>query len=135
MILGMFGEALGLTTCLIAKQKSLSLTLFQICIAVTYFFMISIDVNAKNEDSFSINSLVSGSHGHININQYVSVCVNMCLAKATFALLWMMTVEIFPKKYRYICICYSQRISNILSVSVFIFLIPLQYGTMYTIPE
>ena len=101
MILGMFGEALGLTTCLIAKQKSLSLTLFQICIAVTYFFMISIDVNAKNEDSFSIiESSERASHNHININQYVSVCVNMCLAKATFALLWMMTVEIFPKKYR-----------------------------------
>ena len=38
MILGMFGEALGLTTCLIAKQKSLSLTFPSSLTLSGYFF-------------------------------------------------------------------------------------------------
>lgn len=92
--LGIVGETLGLAISLIAKQKILPLILLQICISVTYFCMMSIDPGEIQTNEI-IGILSQGTYGVMFVAH-----INMCLATAAMGLLWMITVEAYPKKYR-----------------------------------
>ena len=122
--MGIVGETLGLAISLIAKKKNLPLILLQICISVTYFCMMSIDpgeIQQANEEIIGI--LSKGVYGVINTyiellqlwymyNYNIIILskgaygvmfvahINMGLATAAMGLLWMITVEAYPKKYR-----------------------------------
>ena len=79
--LEIIAQGLALTVCYAVKQKSLPLTMLQISSATTYFVMNSIDIDH---------------------NVLIYVChINSFLETAAFALIWTMTIEIFPKPYRY----------------------------------
>ena len=96
-MLGFMAEILALLVCFVVKRKRLPLTVLQIFSAISYFIMTSIDLadNSNHSMEFGPLSFTTGSNTLIYVTHITSF-----LQTAAFALIWSITLEVFPKNVR-----------------------------------
>lgn len=92
-LLAFVAEGLALVACCVIKQKLLPLTVLQIFSGLTYFAMTGINYFYDDQHGTSLK----GSNALIYVAHITSF-----FETAGFALLWTMTVEMFPKNIRFV---------------------------------
>ena len=88
-VLALISKICALILCYVSHRKCLPLMVLQFFTAICYFLLSSVDFDPKDSSHFGIG---------------VTFVVHMStfLITASFGLVWVITPETFPKKYRYI---------------------------------
>ena len=92
-ILAFLAKILALSICLCVRRKCFPMAVLQVVMAACYLIMVSMD--PKTIDKLMYNSLSSPVNGWIFLAHLTSFW-----GTASFELIWVITPETFPKKYR-----------------------------------
>ena len=98
-LLGLVAEGLACILCLGVRRKGLPLFVLQLFSAICYFCMNCIELEDKREDDNDLNWPLQGSHAIIYVAH-----INIFLETAAFALLWLLTLEAFPRNLRLVAV-------------------------------
>lgn len=101
-ILGAVGEVMALLICIAVKRKNLPFTILLLVLSICYFVLIattdakSSHVNLHSHEK-SDNATVSSTFYENTL--YVAHIISF-ISAAAFAILWTITIEMFPQNYR-----------------------------------
>ena len=98
-VLGLIAEILACILCLVVKRKGLPLAVLQLFSAIGYFYMSCLDPEPTGDNTIGKThwyEVLQGANGLIYVAH-----INSFLETAAFALLWLLTLEAFPRNIRY----------------------------------
>ena len=95
-ILALLAKILALSICFAVRRKCFPMAILQIVMAVCYLIMVSMD--PQTIDKLNYNSLSTPINGLVFLAHLTSMW-----GTASFELIWVITPETFPKKYRITC--------------------------------
>ena len=95
-ILALLAKICALSLCFAVRRKCFPMAILQIVMAVCYLIMVSMD--PQTIDKLNYNSLSTPINGLVFLAHLTSMW-----GTASFELIWVITPETFPKKYRITC--------------------------------
>ena len=95
-ILALLAKILALSLCFAVRRKCFPMVILQIVMAACYLIMVS--MNPQTIDKLKYDSLSSPINGLVFLAHLTSLW-----GTASFELIWVITPETFPKKYRITC--------------------------------
>ena len=95
-VLALISKICALILCYVSHRKCLPLMVLQFFTAICYFLLSSVDFDPKDSS-------------HLGIGVTFVVHMSTFLITASFGLVWVITPETFPKKYRYVLLLTAKK--------------------------
>merc|ERR1711963_1022322 len=113
-LLALLAKILALMVCISVKRKRLPLCIFQLLTSVIYVCLVWFDSEDFYQDmDYQINSP--------SVKYVFLVHLSALLEAAAFALIWVITPECFPKRYRTTCVGFCSGFARIGAITGIVF--------------